>query len=248
MQVELLDVNEFSPEFERSSYSFQLELRNNNDDHDDEGQDQDEQEDEIARRLKRTQETTEWCHLLTVRAHDQDCSLEFGHVCRYELLGDNSAMANASEFAIDLNGKLAARCVWLERLRANGLRDEVASHQQRTYALQVVAFDCGGKKSQAPASVQVTLVATNSSTATKKTMTAAAGLRQPLGACRASWKGKYKRSRLGSELSRANPGLLSRGFARFLSTGRRRRGQLAHLAAAHSLNLWPRVALALAWA
>lgn len=174
MSVELLDANEFSPEFERNSYAVQLAPAGAG---------------EPALKARRD-EPEAWCPLLTVRANDQDCSHEFGQVCRYELMEGAAGAAGlwpldaqtlASKLSVDAAGRLAARCSWLAGLQeparlVEEARNSTSGPTGAGFHFQLVAFDCGGKKSQTPAAVHVSL-----------------GAGQPAGAarkCRPAWKGK----------------------------------------------------------
>jgi len=120
------DVNEFSPEFERRLYVVSAELG-------------------LAQSGRPDGESL----LLTVRAHDQDCSAEFGSVCRYELLLEPQQEPTwADSLRVDGSGRVWARNSWLLARAAK------ASEQARG-SFQVIAHDCAGKKSQTPALVQV---------------------------------------------------------------------------------------------
>lgn len=154
------DVNEFSPEFESHFYSVSLdwEPNSNKDKHE---QQQHEQE-EI---------------LLDVRARDQDCSSEFGSVCRYELLPlqpeqDTSKQQQQQQpepsFSIDTFGRIRMRynSRWVvssamlttrQRQVAESLQEQTQGMRQLVRNFQVIAYDCAGKKSLVPATVQVNL-------------------------------------------------------------------------------------------
>lgn len=196
VSVKLEDVNEFSPEFERPIYSLSYELdpdseaplpplptdlahshnhhhkpaganinnNNNNNHHQSGGQ-------EAARRF-----------LLQVRAHDHDCSVEFGSVCRYELAPSSPTSTSSSPSAspshsseagsgaeltdglsVDSQGR-----IWLQRVPARWRQlvaaassstsaNQQQQQQQPHVSFQVLAYDCAGRKSQRPATVQLAL-------------------------------------------------------------------------------------------
>lgn len=125
MSLSLQDVNEFSPEFERSVYELTLDLDSS--------------------LLAEPAAATPPRLLLTLRARDQDCSPEFGSVCRYELLESLDGLS------VDSAGRLWMRrlpAAWLAQLRA-------ADAQPRPLSVHVLAYDCAGKKSQVPARVEL---------------------------------------------------------------------------------------------
>lgn len=145
VSISLEDVNEFGPEFERQLYSAALDI------------DATLAPPEVAASESATIDADSNNDkeelLMQLKAHDQDCSVEFGSVCRYEMLGLGE-FRNLNEFlSLDLAGRLRVRRRKLvENLMEiqNGL-----SRQQLTF--QVIAYDCGGKKSQVPAQVQLNL-------------------------------------------------------------------------------------------
>lgn len=147
------DVNEFSPEFDSASYSLALELP----------------------QARASTTSGGERHLLTVRAQDRDCSAEFGRVCRYELLAGNAGSstspvaANGSleGLSVDAAGRLLASDRWL---RSAELELERTGGQSLVRSFQVLAYDCAGKKSLAPASVQLQLGRS----------------------CRAAWRGEFR--------------------------------------------------------
>lgn len=132
------DSNEFSPEFERLLYTFELNDSN--------GKTRDQLELAKSEGLKGR-------YLFRVQANDQDCSAEFGSVCRYELINFGGSPQIGSEpeahnsqdlFKVDKNGR-----VWMQMDRQDSRSDS------QSFSFQVIAYDCGGKKSQLPATVQV---------------------------------------------------------------------------------------------
>lgn len=80
-----------------------------------------------------------------VRARDQDCSPEFGDICGYELLAaaDGHAEPPPAGLGVDSQGRVK----WRRPLPAEPGR----------LSLQVIAYDCAGKKSQTPAKLQLSL-------------------------------------------------------------------------------------------
>lgn len=191
--MEVVDTNEFSPEFERLSYSFELshlfndqldsraldlshkpadpqqlkhsmdasnvELDNSEADPEMEQEAEAEQGVESGSQRDR--------YLFQVRARDQDCSHEFGLICRYELIGlaptnlkepqsqaqqqsqqqqqSQSSQTNPLDyFRIDQQGR-----VWLVADRPR------ASLERGQFSFQALAYDCGGKKSQLPANIHI---------------------------------------------------------------------------------------------
>lgn len=97
--------------------------------------------------------------LLQVRAHDRDCSPAFGTVCRYQLTG--APADGLAGLSVDQEGRI--------RLQ----RPERPAGLAGLREFQVLAYDCAGKKSQAPASVRLHLADAKS--------------------CRLSLRGKFSR-------------------------------------------------------
>lgn len=145
--------------------------------------------------------------LLQVQARDQDCSIEFGSICRYELLAEphNWSLqqqqlleANPdlmSAFTVDSSGRVKMKRSFLAKAAeagagnfsnkvwkwhnnpdstSNSNSDLVSDQPQPTrgnstsrslptpqanfsFAFQVIAYDCGGKKSLAPATIHLHL-------------------------------------------------------------------------------------------
>lgn len=202
------DVNEFSPDFERHFYTASLDFS----DEQLQLEELDELEDKQAldalnngEQVKKTpkldkRRRRDETLLVTVRAHDQDCSSEFGSICRYELLpsgagaatsgaasgqqnGDGSAQHGASAdqlegLSVDVAGRIWIRHLpksWrsaIQERRKQQQQQQTASSNLNTNSnsnlnsnngaylvrsFQVIAYDCAGKKSQTPASVQVSL-------------------------------------------------------------------------------------------
>ena len=142
--MELEDVNEFSPEFERQNYEFLWESGGGG------GGEQ-------------WAKLDDWVLLGQVRAHDHDCNRDFqGRVCAYELQSAGSpeapqaagSQAPAGEPQLDAAGQLRARSKWLEQRLGQALKLGQPSVE---LSLQALAYDCAGKKSQRPAAVQVRL-------------------------------------------------------------------------------------------
>lgn len=179
LRIELEDVNEFGPEFERNHYEASLELPPSEPDHE-----------------QQKAQNAVWCHLLSVRAHDQDCSREFGQVCRYELQPmepqqeeSSSQLSKRIHLRADSQGNIQAKCAWLSA--------QVARQQSNAISLKVIAFDCGGRKSQAPASVQVNLsqrpraaVAATVQQQQQQQLAAAPSQVPVTADCRPAWKGE----------------------------------------------------------
>lgn len=80
--------------------------------------------------------------LLKVLARDPDCSAPFGSVCRYELQVEDGHLAN--QLAVDQWGQIWVKGGSLE-----------APKRDQQVSFQVIAFDCGGRKSAEPARVQL---------------------------------------------------------------------------------------------
>lgn len=201
VSVTIEDVNEFSPEFERQLYSLTLDLdpkhvklhdlleKENPKQH--EG-DESEKEEEI---------------LLQVQARDQDCSTEFGSICRYELLAEPHHWTSQqqqlqqqtnfeynpdlmSALSVDSSGRVKIKRHFLEKAASTGNflgnswnwhanLDQQQQQQQQTkedstsktssslppfspstsslLSFQVIAYDCGDKKSLAPATIHLHL-------------------------------------------------------------------------------------------
>lgn len=145
VSVSIEDVNEFSPEFDRLVYTFKLDSLS-----DEEGR----QEDEIDDIQNSTKPSAEERFLFKIQARDQDCSSEFGSVCRYELapIGDidqkqqTGQLSVFEQFRVDREGH-----VWL-RDPERAKRTLKGSGRFNFLAL---AYDCGGKKSQLPATIQI---------------------------------------------------------------------------------------------
>lgn len=81
--------------------------------------------------------------LAALEARDADCSTKFGTICRYELLPGPPLQPPqlTSQLSVDSSGR-----VWFEGQMGVGLEP---------FSLKVIAYDCGGKKSQSPAAIQV---------------------------------------------------------------------------------------------
>jgi len=179
VSVELEDVNEFSPEFEHQNYQvvwefdpleFNKKLKRPSEVGNDGpmvgGQMKAKETTEVKASDRASgSEADEWRQLAIVRAHDQDCNKEFqGRVCSYELqASDQLKHQNGPALFVDLDGKLRAKRSWLEQL--SGASGPLAPSQQPNpqsngdtlgqFNFQVLAYDCGGKKSQRPANVQL---------------------------------------------------------------------------------------------
>jgi hypothetical protein len=239
LRIELEDVNEFRPEFERSQYAVSIDVGRLGASRPDgaEPHELEDADDEAAGR--KSAAATGWCHLLTVRAHDQDCSRRFGQVCQYELIelnaapsapgGDSTPTANfdqqeaaggapqqqqqqhraglaIGEFVrVDQRGNVRAHCAWL---RAQAARQQHWPNGSVgapvVLAFQVVAFDCGGKKSQTPANVQVELLARPQQEGGRLSKGVQAAHCQP------GWKGKWHRRPSGLPVARAHFGTRER--------------------------------------
>ena len=75
--------------------------------------------------------------LITVEAFDHDCSSKYSEICKYEIIGDNLNLP----FEIDSLGNI-------KNTR------HLSYKESHNYILEVVAFDCGMKRSK-PALVNV---------------------------------------------------------------------------------------------
>lgn len=179
------DVNEFSPDFERHFYTaaidlsdeemIQVEVAAN-------GADADGTSEKINTKQPKTTNRRRDELLVTVRAHDQDCSSEFGSICRYELLSDSPQSASDGSngqhggdqlegLSVDLAGRIWLRHLpksWLaavqerrkQQLQSQSQANPNLNSNNGAYLMrsfQVIAYDCAGKKSQTPATVQVSL-------------------------------------------------------------------------------------------
>lgn len=142
MSVVLDDVNEFSPEFERLLYSTSLDI------------------DSGAELILMGGQQAPDPILLQVQARDQDCSLDFGAICRYELLSTQSELKVADFLAIDLSGRIrltngSSLIAHLKAAESAVGANGADKPQQVTFL--VIAYDCGNKKSQIPATIQLNL-------------------------------------------------------------------------------------------
>lgn len=208
VSVTLEDVNEFSPEFERQLYSLTLDLDPKH------VKLHDLLEKENTSKQQRGEEgENEEEILLQVQAKDQDCSTEFGSICRYELLAEPQHWTSQqqqqqqlqqqqqtnleynpdlmSALSVDSSGRVKIKRHFLEKAASTGsflgnswnLDANVNQQQQQQqqtkddstsrtspsspssssssssslFSFQVIAYDCGDKKSLAPATIHLHL-------------------------------------------------------------------------------------------
>lgn len=167
-------MNEFSPEFEQTQYSVSLDLSDlekEEEDDDEEGEvgyendekngEQKARRERIRSRSRRRKRRRKPRLLAKVEAKDGDCSMEFGSICRYELLDS----VGGSALSVDHLGR-----IWMHRVpldwqipeQQQAIESDAGAGLVGTRTLRVIAHDCAGKRSQSPAQVHVRIVNSSS--------------------------------------------------------------------------------------